>query len=148
GMSHLLDGRFRTLNIGVTYGATQDDSGVWWLATPKGVLRVPDTELMASLGDRAHSMEYRLYDHRDGLPGPVSLPGSGAVITKSADGRIWVATDNGVASIDPRAVEPPPAPEVLIASARVDGVAISPATTTRIPAGRRDLEIDFTATSL
>jgi signal transduction histidine kinase len=131
------------------YDALEDDTGAWWLVVENRVLRLPPGEIDRALEDPTHAMEYRQFDELDGLPG--TFGGNvvlGSQITRAADGRIWVATDSGVASIDPRDLPVGPAPPVLIETIRIDGRERPPSDTVSIPPGSRGLEIDYTATSL
>jgi signal transduction histidine kinase len=116
--------------------------------TRNRILRLPPGELDRALADSGYVIRYRGFDRHDGLPGMITSPGYGQLITRTRDGLIWVATDSGVASVDPRSLRPDPTPSVLIEALRIDGRELDPTTEMAIPSGRRDLEIDYTATSL
>jgi signal transduction histidine kinase len=155
GLSRFEGGHFRAVlpRPGVpgraVYDAVEDDAGAWWLVVDNRVLRFPPREIDRAIEDPTHAMEYRQFDELDGLPG--TFGGNavmGSQITRAADGRIWVATDSGVASIDPRDLLVGPAPPVLIETIRIDGRERPPSDTVSIPPGSRGLEIDYTATSL
>jgi signal transduction histidine kinase/ligand-binding sensor domain-containing protein len=156
GLSRLEGGRFRALSgRRVTggrsvYGVTEDDNGAWWIATDRAVLRLPPGELDRAMADSAYVARYRSFDTQDGLPGMLTniTIGGGGVITRSADGRIWVATDSGVASTDPRAIPIGPAPTVLIEAVRIGERELAPSEAVEIPPNNREIEIDYTATSL
>jgi signal transduction histidine kinase len=146
-------GRFRSIGErrvpgGAVYGITEDDEGAWWIATRTGVHRLPPGEIDRALADSTRRVRHRTFDQRDGLRGTVTVSSWGPPITRTADGRIWVATDSGVASADPRSLPRDVPPPVLIEAVRIDGQEVSPSEAARIPAGRRDLEIDYTATVL
>ena len=71
------------------------------------------------------------------------------VLTRSADGKIWVGADEGVASIDPRNLGGHDfALNVLVETARIDGREVAPSDLAAVPAGSSALEIDYTATAL
>jgi signal transduction histidine kinase len=72
----------------------------------------------------------------------------GPMVAATPDGKIWVATDGGVASMDPRYLPPATAPPVLIEALRVDGRAVSLLNAVTISPGAQELEIDYTTTSL
>jgi signal transduction histidine kinase/ligand-binding sensor domain-containing protein len=132
----------------VVFGVAEDEAGAWWVVTRTGVLRLPRGEMDRALADSNHTIQYRSFDQRDGLPGAVSGAPWGPQVTRAADGRIWVATDSGVASIDPRSLPTAGAPPVHIETIRIDGDEQPPSDTISIPPGSHSLEIDYTATSL
>jgi len=154
GLSRFDGDRFRTLpeHQGVperfVYGVAIDQDDAWWLATRTGVLRLPPGEAERAMADSTHVLQYRRFDHRDGLPGVIVSSAQGQLITRGADGRIWVGADSGVASIDPRRLPPPVVTPVLVESVRVDDREIPLSGAVTIPPGGRDLEIDYTSTAL
>lgn len=149
GLSKLAGGRFRTVFREAVYGMAEDDVGAWWLATREGVLRLPPGEADRALADAAYRLRSRRFDQQDGLPGIITKGNSGTALTRSADGRIWVATDSGLATVDPRVIaEHLVAPAVLIETVRIDGRELAPAAEVIVPSKSADLEIDYTATSL
>src|SRR5512134_2560852 len=108
GGIHRFTGKeFRTLSDGqgvpgrAVFGLTQDDTGAWWLASRVGLLRLEPGELARAFADSSRALQYRLFDRLDGLPGAITMSKL-QVLTRSADGRIWVGADEGVAYVDPR----------------------------------------------
>jgi len=154
GLSKFEGSRFRTLpeRQGVpgrsVYWITDAEDGAWWLATPDGVLRLPPGEADRGLAESTHVLRYRSFDARDGLPGIMARTGGGPLVTRGADGRIWVGTDSGVANVDPRSLQPAKAPPVLIEALRIDGRELRASDGIAIPPKSRDLEIDYTAATL
>lgn len=154
GIHKLEGGRFRTLSEhqdlparGV-FGITEDNTGAWWLATRAGLLRFAPNELARGFADTAHTLTYRQFDKLDGLPGVIGMTRM-KVLTRSADGRIWVGADEGVASIDPRDLGGTDLPlNVLVETVRIDGRELAPSDLATVPAGTSALEIDYTATAL
>ena len=154
GIHKFEGGRFRTLSDhqalpgrGV-FGITEDDTGEWWLASRTGLLRLEPGELALAFADTAHVLQYRVFDRLDGLPGAIAMTKL-QVLTRSADGRIWVGADEGVAYIDPRNLGRNDVPlHVLVETARIDGREVAPSEVALIPARTHDLEIDYTATAL
>ena len=154
GIHKFEDGRFRTLSErqalpgrGV-FGITEDNSGAWWLATRAGLLRLEPGELARAFADTGHTLQYRVFDRLDGLPGAIAMTKL-PVLTRSADGRIWVGADEGVASIDPRNLGGDHAAlNVLVETVRIDGRELAPSDVTAVPAHSSALEIDYTATDL
>jgi signal transduction histidine kinase/ligand-binding sensor domain-containing protein len=154
GIHKLEGGRFRTLSEAqalpgrAVFGITEDNTGAWWLATRTGLLRLEPGELARAFADTGHTLRYRVFDQLDGLPGAIAMTKL-QVLTRSADGRIWVGADEGAAYIDPGNLgRNDVRHHVLVEAARVDGREMAPADVALIPAHTRDLEIDYTATAL
>ena len=142
-------GRFRSIYRQAVYGIAEDDIGAWWIATKEGVLRLPPGEAERALADSGYRLRARRFDRQDGLPGVITKGNSGTALTRTADGWIWVATDSGLATIDPRIVaERLVAPPVLLETVRIDGRELAPAAEIPVPPKSADLEIDYTAASL
>ena len=146
--------RFRSLSRSNTLpaqsvsGLVEDDDGYWWIASDAGVLRIRAEEMEHAVSDPDYRVHYELFNLLDGLPGRPAvqlLP----LLGKASDGRVWVATPNGIAYVDPRRIPknavPPP---VRVESMKVNGKEITPADGFTLPPGSSDLEIDYTALSL
>jgi signal transduction histidine kinase len=128
-------------------GLTEDDDGYWWIACDAGVVRIRAEELEHALSDPAYRASYELFDLLDGLPArPVVQPMP--ILAKTVDGRIWVATGNGIAYIDPRRIPKNPVrPPVRVESVKVNGKEMAPNDGLVLSPGSNDLEIDYTALS-
>lgn len=154
GMSKFVNGRFKTVDarrasvIGPALGVAEDESGAWWIARRAGMLRLPPGEMDRALADSTYTIRYRAFDQLDGIPGSITPSFGGALLARTLDGRLWVATDSGVASVNPPSLPSDVASPVIIESARVDGIDVVPAEGARIRASRSDLEIDYTSTHL
>jgi len=92
------------------------------MVTIAGILHVAPGEVDRALSDSTYAIRYRSFDHLDGLPGMIT-PGWVPSSPRSADGLVWVATDSGVASVDPRTLPRGPAPPVLVEVVRVNVVS-------------------------
>jgi signal transduction histidine kinase/ligand-binding sensor domain-containing protein len=154
GIHKFEGGRFRTLSEHqalpgrAVFGITEDNTGAWWLASRPGLLRLEPGELTRAFADTTHTLQYRVFDRLDGLPGAIAMTKL-PVLTRSADGRIWVAADEGVAYIDPRRLGRDDLPlHVLVETARIDDRELDPSEGAVIPGGTSALEIDYTATVL
>ncbi len=154
GIHKFEDGRFRTLPEHqalpgrAVFGITEDNSGAWWLASRAGLLRLEQGELARAFADTGYTLQYRVFDRLDGLPGAIAMTKL-PVLTRTADGRIWVGADEGVAVIDPRNLGRYDAPlPVLVETVRIHGRELAPSDVAAVPAGTSDLEIDYTATAL
>jgi signal transduction histidine kinase/ligand-binding sensor domain-containing protein len=125
----------------------EDDQGFLWIAGPLGILRVAGTELEKALAQSSYRMQTLLLDTTDGLPG---LPAAGLwpLVTKTPDGRLWFATTDGIAVIDPQRLPmnraPPP---VVIQSVTAGNQSFFASPNLRLRAGIRNIEIAFAALS-
>jgi ligand-binding sensor domain-containing protein len=108
GLSKFENGRFRPLSKSnglparSVFGMVEDDEGYWWFATEVGVLRIPSGELDRAVADPAYRIRYESFNTLDGLPGSTQNTFPGPMAARTRDGRIWFATKNGIAYVDPR----------------------------------------------
>ena len=68
---------------------------------------------------------------------------------ETPDKRLWFATDNGLAMIDPSRIEKNVVPpSVIIKSLLADEQRYKTGQSTKLPAGTLNLQLNYTATSL
>lgn len=122
-----------------------DKDGHLWIGTSGGIIRVGDGEFDRVRADSERRVDYRSYNSSDGLPGsPVRLGYPNAV--RSADGRLWFVTGNGVTVVDPaRLSATRPAPAVRITRVSANGRSFEPAGPFELPPRTMGLQIDYTA---
>jgi signal transduction histidine kinase/ligand-binding sensor domain-containing protein len=129
-------------------GAVQTRRGETWLQNSQGVLRVSTADLDRAFVDPKAALPGRMFDADDGLPG-TSPYFSLSTVTEDKAGRIWVATNNGIAWADPAALPknllPPP---IVISGLRAEGRLFHPQGLVALPQGSSRLEIDYTGLSL
>jgi signal transduction histidine kinase/ligand-binding sensor domain-containing protein len=130
-------------------GLAEDDEGYFWIASRSGLIRIQPAELDKALADPAHVIAYDLYDASDGLRG---LPRSSRpfpTVAKSPDGRIWFATTAGLAMVDPHYLRKNTNnfPPIHVVEASVGGKKFSPLARQELPAGTKDMRIEYTALS-
>lgn len=119
GLVRIQDGRVRYLRS-ARYGwlaglgtALQTPDGDVWLYADGRLARLPGRTLDLAFDDPAVTVRPRIFDTYDGLPADMQHPGyTGAQAAATADGRLWLATDEGVVTLNPRTVltnrSPPP----------------------------------------
>ncbi|HEY9171944.1 MAG TPA: ATP-binding protein [Verrucomicrobiae bacterium] len=151
-------------------GMVEDDRGVFWIAGSRGIYRLARADLEAFLQERLARVPSLALGLRDGLLTPECSASACPNMAKLADGRIAVATHNGLAVIDPSRVELNTRPlsvlfeqvvakrralmiPPLAAGGRLPAVAIDSrqrwAGGVELPPGSgRQLEIHYTAVSL
>jgi signal transduction histidine kinase len=120
-----------------------DDEGYLWIGVRAGLVRVDPRELQMPTGE-SHSVKYTLYDTSDGLLGDVLQ----ARAARTPDGRLWFATNNGLAVVDPRRLSkrrlPPP---ITIEGVNADQRQFDPIAHLSLPALTSNLRIDYAALS-
>lgn len=121
-----------------------DDRGSLWMACSRGVVRLEIHDLEARMDDPEHPLAQVAYHRADGLPGP---PRS-SVGLRDRDGRLWFATDHGVARIDPSALRLVDPPTPRIESMEVDGEALPFHPPPRLDPRPMDVTFRFSAPAL
>jgi signal transduction histidine kinase/ligand-binding sensor domain-containing protein len=132
----------------------EDAAGNLWLGSPAGVLSVPRAALEARLrqSSRTPDLVCRVFGRDDGLPTVGCATASQPTAWRGRDGRLWFATAQGVACVQPQDstlnFRPP---LVVLENLLVDGKLENPAG--RLPArvklspGRHHLEFRYTGLS-
>ncbi len=124
-----------------------DGGGFLWMSSPRGIFRVRRADLEAFAEGHAGSVPVVSYGLAEGLPTLESNGGAQPAGWRTRDGRLWFPTLDGAVVIDPHRSSERPPPGVRIEAVRVDDRPVSGAVV-EIPAGGRNLEIDYTAPSL
>jgi signal transduction histidine kinase/ligand-binding sensor domain-containing protein len=161
GLSRVKNGRVATLTsqnglpCDAVDWAVEDNDHSFWLNMACGLVRIARTELDAWAVDSKRTIQATVFDSSDGVRSH-SLPnGYSPRVAKSADGRLWFVTGDGVSVIDPRHLPfnklPPPVHiEQITADRKAYWQNSSGETSSnlRLPPLVRDLEIEYTALSL
>ncbi|MBB5357467.1 signal transduction histidine kinase/ligand-binding sensor domain-containing protein [Rhodanobacter sp. ANJX3] len=165
GLARFENGKFQTLSsIGASpisgiSGIVQSE-GMFWLNTGQGVLRISALELKKAFDDSNYSPTYKLFQYRDGLPGFALQSKSLPTAWVDRDGQIWVATNLGIAWIDPRHTHlnrVPPTVEIVDVSSNgrhylpephADGETRNDLSVMQLPKRTSNLAIEYSATSL
>jgi signal transduction histidine kinase/ligand-binding sensor domain-containing protein len=157
-LTRLKQGRFRVvrakdgLSASPIKGIIEDDLGYLWFATGHGVLRASRSHLDEFCDTGKGPVEFLSFSKSDGLPSD-ECSGYEPSVSKDPDGRLWFATLNGLAVIDPKRLPknelPPP---VVIESVLADGEQLplsqdQTGAPLRVPAGTLRLEFHFAALS-
>jgi len=133
--------------IGLSHGLAQSERETWLLGAA-GLVRMRNADLERAFQDPKVALPARIFDLKDGLPGPASYKYR-ADLAIGGDGRVWIATTTGIAWLDPARLPvnaaPPP---VVIRGIVVDGVRIESPASLVLPKGAKTVEIDYAALSL
>ncbi|MDR0181958.1 sensor histidine kinase [Lysobacter arvi] len=154
GMVLLRDGRVRSVNAvpadrfnGVT-GIVATGGGEIWLNGIKGLIQIPAGALSSALESRT-PLRHRLLNASDGLLGIAQQATPTSTAVADATGRLWFATNQGLATLDPaRLHRNAVRPTVEIRGLMAGGKAYAAADGLQLPAGTRDLRINYTAPNL
>jgi signal transduction histidine kinase/ligand-binding sensor domain-containing protein/CheY-like chemotaxis protein len=121
----------------------EDDPGHLWLGGRDGISRINKKELSDFARGKTDKIHPLHLDESDGMKNPWCKYG-----TKTRDGRLWFATDMGVAAIDPGNIKkntlPPP---VVIEEVKADGELIDMNRKREpfvIPPGKKRIEFYYT----
>ncbi len=127
----------------------EDDFGRLWMSTNRGIFWVSRDELLAFADGEVDSIRSTAYSERHGMRNREANGGFQQAGMKTADGRLWFPTQDGVVIVDPadlsrNAVPPSVVIERLVTSERSLDVG---ADTIELGASERDLQIDYTGLS-
>lgn len=124
----------------------EDAQGYFWISCSRGVYRVSKHDLNAFAAGELKKVTSTAYGTIDGMASSECNGGVWPAGTKTRDGRLWFPTRDGVSVIDPGAVaQDRVPPSVMIESSLVDNVVTPVSAPLRIPPGRPNVEISYTA---
>ena len=130
-------------------GIVATPEGDLWLSTSAGAIQIPADEVQRLAADPTYTVRTELFDYLDGLPGTPNAIRPLPSIAAGTDGRLWFATTNGIAWIDPKHVRRNTlAPRVEVQSIVADGKRYEPGRNLRLPINPREVQITYTALSL
>lgn len=154
GLAIFRDGEFHSVaanggeRFGTISGIVETADGTLWLNEIRGIIRIAADEARKVIANPAHRVAYQLFDFLDGMPGSPQMNFTVSTAVEATDGRLWFATDNGLARIDPARLQinkiPPPVSIQSVTAER----AYLPAKNLRFPVGTKKIEIRYTALSL
>ncbi len=152
GMARFKDGRFTRYSVrqglfnnGV-FQILEDGHGNLWISCNRGIYRVRKQELNELADGKRNTVTSIAYGKIDGMLNVECNGGLWPAGIKAHDGRLWFPTQNGAAVIDPEAIiyDSKP-PLVMIEAAVLDHTPVPITGPLRIPPGKENLEIQYTA---
>lgn len=129
-------------------GLVQTKGGETWMLNNKGIHRVASARLKTAFEVPHTALPHLTMGEADGLSShPTGEEGAQAAV--GADGRIWFLTRQSVVRVDPRRLTSnPKPPTVLIRSLTANDRRYPDPRSVELPAGTRNLSINYTAVSL
>lgn len=154
GLAVFEGGRFslihttRNFSFGTVTGIVQATDGSLWLNEQHGIMRISPSDVLHLAKDPNYAVQPDVYDFLDGLPGASQTEFRCSTAIQATDGRLWFATDNGLAWIDPfhivKNTVPPP---VSITGLNTGTKQYPVSGPLRLPKGTTNLRIEYTAMS-
>jgi signal transduction histidine kinase/streptogramin lyase len=130
-------------------GIVETAGGDLWLNSSDGVYRIAASQIEALLRTPGYQPSYELFTQDDGINGQPQSIRPGPSMVESADGRIWVATKQDLAWIDPSHIRyNKVAPTITISGFTADGKSWPLSSTPTLPPLTANLRIDYTAPAL
>jgi signal transduction histidine kinase/ligand-binding sensor domain-containing protein/CheY-like chemotaxis protein len=154
GLVQYRNGRFTIFGaeIGITSEVEQvlvDAQGSVWIGDDQGIARVSRSDLEAFAAGRSKQVTLQWFGSTDGLTSLECSNSTHPLCLRGRDGRLWFATTEGLATVDPaRWPMSPEAPRVYIENVRVMGRPVALRDGMKLPPGSRELEIQYSALSL
>jgi hypothetical protein len=155
GLMFFSEGHFRRVTVaaGEQFGTVSGiietvDDGLW-LNEMRGIVQIPPEKIRRFVADVDYRVKYRRFDYLDGLPGAPQMSFTNSTAVRTSDGRLWFATNNGLAWIDPAhiAKNDVPPPVSILSIGNEKGRRRMPSAV-KFFAGTHAVEIDYTALSL
>jgi signal transduction histidine kinase/ligand-binding sensor domain-containing protein len=124
----------------------EDAHGYFWISCSRGVYRVSKRDLNAFAAGKLKKVASTAYGKIDGMQSIECNGGVDPSGTKTRDGKLWFPTRDGVVIVDPDSVAHDSVPpSVMIETAVIDNVAVPVNAPLRIPPGKPNVEISYTA---
>ena len=131
------------------FGVLEDGWGRIWASSNSGVFSFRRDEFESfAQGDRP-TLTSRIYGRSDGLRTSECNGGCTPAATRDSRGRFWIATNGGVAMVDPGVVsDSPPSPPLVLERAQLSGEMYDVEQVAEVPPGSGDLMFEYSAVTL
>ncbi|HQU83605.1 MAG TPA: two-component regulator propeller domain-containing protein [Pyrinomonadaceae bacterium] len=153
GLAVLIGEKFHTVkadgkSFGAVSGIVETENGDLWLNEIHGIVQISADEVRKLLADPEYSVKFRLFNYEDNLPGGTQMNFTVSTAIEATDKRLWFATDNGLAVIDPQKIEKNNVPPPVVIKSVTIGENVRQAVPEMVfPAGTTNLQISYTALS-
>lgn len=126
-------------------GLTEDLDGYLWLCTGSGVVRLSKDSVQRAA--QGQPIRQRHFGRRDGLASTQCSGGTPAAL-RVQDGRLWMATLEGLSVVDPRQLHITPAPRARIEELKIDGIQVDSRSSLELAPDHLEIQIRISAPSL
>lgn len=125
----------------------QDDFGFLWLSSNRGLFRVDRREIDAVRSGRRERIRAVWFDELDGMNDREGNGGTSNAGLQTAEGRMWFATQAGIAVVDPRDLQAlrTGAVPTIVEGVRVDSRLEPASGDLRLAADERTFSVEYTA---
>ncbi len=120
-----------------------DGKGGLWFGTVRGAFRADKRLLNAVADGRIPHFTEPLFDENDGLGSRQCNGVANPAALRSRDGRIWLATANGVSALSALRLPPLPARAPVIERVSINGREVAPSLLRSVPPGAERIEFEF-----
>ena len=156
GLNRMKQGQFAGINSSqglpnnFICGIQGDGRGNLWLSSHGGIFRIQRQELNRCADGKTASFHCLSYGIGDGMPTAECSGGLQPSVCRTADGRLWIPTSNGLVGVDPANVKtnqlpPPVVIEQMLVNSKPITNAFDPTLPVRIPPGSERFEFRYTA---
>ena len=129
-----------------TVWAILESEGLLWMSSNHGLWAVTAEELLSAARGLSNLGPIPIWGASDGLPSSECNGGTQPAAWKTQDGHLLFPTLRGVAVVDPGLLfAPRRVPPAFIEAIRADGRLLPTRDVVTLPAGTRNLEIDYSA---
>ncbi len=131
------------------YSVLDDQNGMLWMGSTRGVLKVSRSQLHEWSEGRVKRLDVAVLGKSDGMRssecGGLSQPPAARI----KDGSLWFATAKGFAHTNPSQIAaPPPPPSPRVSGLAIDRNPVASLDHVVIPPGRSDVDFQFDAVRL
>ncbi len=154
GLNRFKDGKFTRYTVAEgmfsnnVFSILEDGRGYFWMGANQGIHRVSRRQLNEFAEGRRGRIDAVSYGKADGMLNTECNGGKHPAALKASDGRLWFPTLNGVAVVNPEAVQfnavPPP---VVIEAVTIDRDTLDSRRTVELYPHHAQLEINYAALS-
>jgi signal transduction histidine kinase len=133
------------------FSILEGPGGKLWMSSNLGVFAVEKSQLEAVARGEASRVDCRLFGEADGMRSAECNGGQSPTAWRDHSGRLWYATVDGVARVDPRQLTDVTPPQVVVEEMTSGGASIprgEAGVELQLEPDQRDLAIRYTAMTL
>jgi len=125
------------------FAILEDNHGFFWMSCNKGIFRVARQQLDDFAQGLQPNVRSVAYGKADGMRNRECNGGTQPVAWKTTDGKLWFATVQGVAMVDPDRAHAAAAPPVAFTDLMIDRQSVDPSTPGPLKPGTKGIEFHY-----